>query len=72
MNVPLKQVLSDVLSNDGFTGMQKVKITAAHFGGNLESDVEQLPHAAVIGGVFLIVANNGDELLGRPLGYGIR
>ena len=62
-DMPMEKIAGHVSRDDGFICLQSVGITRAHFCGNLERDMQQLPEVKVIAGRGEIVPECGTILL---------
>ena len=62
----VRKVGGDIARDDGFIGFQRVRIAAAHLGGDLEGDVDQLAEMGVVLRIFLVVAQRGGVGGGVP------
>jgi hypothetical protein len=64
--VAIVEVLRNIPGNNHLVGFELIEITAAHFSGNLEADMQELPEAGVVSGISRIMAQCGGELLRCP------
>jgi len=54
-DVAFEEVLGHVFCDDSFVGFERSQVTVAQFGSDLETYVEELAEALIVGGIRLIV-----------------
>ena len=64
----VEEIAGDVFCNDCLVRFQRIEVSVAKQGCDLEADVDELPEMQVVGRVALIVAEGTGELIAGPVG----